>query len=264
MEQIKDIKDFQELQLKIMDKIHSFCVENNINYFLAYGTLLGAIRHNGFIPWDDDIDIFMFREDYERFLSIFPNYCDKEELGIANNRNKEYFFCRPMTKIFDKRTYLKELDYRTDKPYGVFVDIWVLDNLPETNKNKILKKMVNRKRILYLSCLKFQRNLSFKRNMLILFGRLFNPKYLCKKFEKICQSYNKEPSNYIACYIGLDNSCIYFEKNDFIPIMHKFSNRTFFIPSGYDKFLHLRYGHYMQLPPKSQQKIHHNFIAYIK
>ena len=165
-----------------MIKVHQFCEENGIKYYMIAGTLIGAIRHKGFIPWDDDIDIAMPREDYEKFLKIFPEYGKKNNLLAVNNRTKPYYG-RPMTKVIDTRTSLTEPEYRSDDPIGVFVDIWVMDGVPDdASKGDWLKKMRREKEILFASVYKATTQFSFVKNLAILLGRPINYK---KKSRKI-------------------------------------------------------------------------------
>ena len=85
MKEINTLEELKSIELDIMKKIHDFCERKGLTYYLAYGTMIGAIRHNGFIPWDDDIDIFMPREDYERFLKLFVEEQNALKLAIVNH-----------------------------------------------------------------------------------------------------------------------------------------------------------------------------------
>ena len=140
MKIIDNLDELKKIELDIMIKIHQFCEKNNIKYYMIAGTLIGAIRHKGFIPWDDDIDIAMSREEYEKFLREFPAYGEKNNLLAVNNRTNPYYG-RPMTKVIDTRTCLMEPEYRSDDPIGVFVDIWVMDGVPTgVNRNHWQRK----------------------------------------------------------------------------------------------------------------------------
>ena len=109
-------------ELEIIDEIHRICLENNLKYSLAYGTLLGAVRHQGFIPWDDDIDIMMPREDYNKLLSIWNTAAKKE--FIIQNKGVEPNFTQNFTKIRKNNTAYVQDDYELKRPYhtGIFVD----------------------------------------------------------------------------------------------------------------------------------------------
>lgn len=120
MKVIESLDELKKIELDIMIKVHQFCEENGIKYYMIAGTLIGAIRHKGFIPWDDDIDIAMPREDYEKFLKIFPEYGKKNNLLAVNNRTKPYYG-RPMTKVIDTRTSLTEPEYRSDDPIVLLI-----------------------------------------------------------------------------------------------------------------------------------------------
>lgn len=119
------LKDKQEIMLDIMLDIDKFCRENNIRYSLAYGTMLGAVRHKGFIPWDDDLDIFMLREDFERFIKTYPG---ERYHVLYNTRNENEFLATGYAKVHDPSTVIK--GEKTHTKYGVFVDIFPLDPVP--------------------------------------------------------------------------------------------------------------------------------------
>lgn len=125
------LKEKQDIMLDIMIDIDCFCRENNIRYSLACGTLLGAVRHGGFIPWDDDADLFMLREDFDRFVSTYKS--DRFHL-LYNTRKDDEFFAMGYAKVNDPTTYIAETLTMTN--HGVFVDIFPLDRVPVDPKEQ--------------------------------------------------------------------------------------------------------------------------------
>lgn len=117
-------------QLRMLDillYVDKVCKEHNIRYWLSSGTLLGAVRHGGFIPWDDDLDIEMLREDYEKFLKVFPK---SEEFSLQTYRNDKYYLL-PFAKVRDKHSIIEELGNNTNYTYrGIFIDIFCLERSP--------------------------------------------------------------------------------------------------------------------------------------
>ena len=114
----------KEIELSILDYIDDVCKTNHIKYYLAYGTLLGAIRHKGFIPWDDDIDIYLLRDDYMKFVKIVNEQRNDryEILSIYNDDSYNYEFA----KVIDKRTALNASNFIINKKEGVWVDVFPL------------------------------------------------------------------------------------------------------------------------------------------
>ena len=149
MEQ-KELKKLQLTQLKIMDLIHEFCVKNDIKYYMIGGTLLGSVRHKGFIPWDLDIDIAMLRTDYDKFKKISHQLPACLEYHYYGNFKK---YSRPHCEVALKNTMIHaRSDKYNKKTYynGIFIDIFPLDYLPSDNKNLIkqeqqIKKNDNKK-----------------------------------------------------------------------------------------------------------------------
>lgn len=125
------IKEKQQIILEIMKDIDRFCRANNIPYTLSSGTLLGAVRHGGFIPWDDDADMFMLREDFDRFVKTYKS--DKYHL-LFNTRSKDEFFASGYAKVNDPSTYIGESLTMTN--HGIFVDIFPLDYVPDDPKER--------------------------------------------------------------------------------------------------------------------------------
>ena len=157
MKKLLSEEDIRQLQIEILDEVHAFCTANSITYFLAGGTLIGAIRHNGYIPWDDDIDIMMYRDDYNRFINLFNKNNERYHVfSIENDSGYNYHFA----KICDKYTYLDETNLKiNDIDLGINIDLFPLDKLPpEANEENILKELHSLDKKMY--------GLSFKFSML--------------------------------------------------------------------------------------------------
>ena len=149
MKQI-ELPEMKAIEIAILDCFDSFCRENGLSYSLAGGTLLGAVRHKGFIPWDDDIDVLMSRENYEKLQSLaasFPNPYQVNSIHTETNRRKPYLYT--YTKIVDTRTLLVEKPDELDYETGIYIDVFPLDGQP-TDSDEIearyekTKKMINR------------------------------------------------------------------------------------------------------------------------
>ena len=129
-----DLRKAQLLMLKILKEIHNICVKNNIKYFLSDGTLIGAIRHNGFIPWDDDLDIGMLREDYEKFCSIAQEELPEEFVLQTQKTDKGYGL--QFGKVILKNTiWIEKVAKNTKRDYsGLYIDIFPYDKIPEDKR----------------------------------------------------------------------------------------------------------------------------------
>ena len=125
-----NINELKIIQLDITEHFHNFCNKNKIKYSLACGSLIGAIRHNGYIPWDDDIDIYVERKDYDKLIELFPNILDGKYEFICIERNKIWNI--PYGKIFDNRTIVEE-NTNDWLPIGVNIDIFPIDKVPDNN-----------------------------------------------------------------------------------------------------------------------------------
>lgn len=121
-----DIYKTQKIALEMLKVIANICEENNIDYFLAWGTLIGAVRHKGFIPWDDDVDILMPREDYNKFLKIFLNVTNNYDIYSVNNTDRYYI---SLSRIIDNTTIIigEKKSNEDQKDCGIFIDIYPLD-----------------------------------------------------------------------------------------------------------------------------------------
>lgn len=264
-----DLEELKLIQLDIVQALHDFCIENNIKYSLACGSLLGAIRHNGYIPWDDDIDVYMEREDYDRFISMFPqSYKGIYEIACMETMKQWNI---PYGKLFDNRTVMTE-DVDGWLPIGVNIDVFPVDSAPcDIN----LWSRYNRIRTLLLKisrCKKIRlgKERGFLQNLVIGIIKLifvfFSKRFVSKLISVYAQLFNRNKSS--LCLFENVQGLIQkrpFDKEDFKEtILHKFEDRDLCVMKGYDHCLKCGFGDYMQLPPVEKRVSHHVFNAYWK
>lgn len=261
------LREIQLNSLDILKKIKEICEIEKITYFLGYGTLLGAVRHQGFIPWDDDIDIMMPREDYERFIK----YCiiNKEELGCFSlkhySTSKEYIY--PIARFCDTK-YRIEYENAKDYGLGLFVDIYPLDGIDLNNKKFIKQLQLKQTLISFCGISGYKSTKSIIKNFikypLFLISRLLKINSLLQNIDKTSKKYNYKTSKDVECVIwGMKyykTPKILFEKIK----LQKFEDDYFNIPVGYDKILKAYYGNYMELPPIEKQIPQHFYKAFKK
>ncbi|PID83042.1 MAG: hypothetical protein CSB15_00210 [Clostridiales bacterium] len=258
-----DIKGLRKIQLEILDIIHEFCEKNSITYYLSYGTLIGAVRHKGFIPWDDDVDISMPREDYDKFINSFNDYNKKYKLlAMENDENYPYTFA----KVVDADTFLVERD-NPSYPIGVYIDLFPIDGTDKKGKiilkQRVWSTLYLLKNVKLSSKMQVHKTLGLFLSKILLF--IFPKKFIRNRIDNNIYNYDYSSSNYVAGFsIGesydkpIFKSC--FEKK----LLTKFEDREYYIPVGYDEWLKSIYGEYMNLPPVDKQKPHHSFDAYYK
>lgn len=260
-----DIEARKKLQLLILLDVHRFCEENNITYYLSSGSLLGAVRHQGYIPWDDDIDIAMPRPDYDRFFSTYSS-----QYYEAKNIDVDSSWCYIMGKVCDIRTNLQE-NISNDKYFnlGVHIDVFPLDGLPDNflarkiylGKIFLWTKIIGYKVILPLSN---ERNLLKKILHSIFYIILSNIslRFLLQQKNTLIRKYSWQNSLMVSSLatsterIPIDKAL--FENKALLP----FEGYLLYAPSGYDKWLKIVYGDYLQLPPKEKRCVPHNYVAY--
>ena len=252
----KDIlKKLQLTELDILKEIDRICKKYDIKYFLMYGTLLGAVRHKGFIPWDDDIDIGMLQEDYSKFIKVAPKELkDKFHLDAIETNSKYYL---PFIKVRNKLTKFEEsstVNYNGEK--GIWVDIFPFYYTSYNNANRIIKFKAKVLCFLY-GCLVEKSFKNGKGSFLLKFIVKFaSNKFLLTLIKLI--SFKKRKTDNIIFYgfEGVDASIVY-SKEDFIPFDYlDFEDNKFPIPKNYDNVLSKLYGDYMKLPPVDKRITH--------
>lgn len=133
-------QEIKKVELDALLYIRKICQQYHLRYYLAWGTLLGAVRHKGFIPWDDDIDIMMPRSDYERLLELVPSLRHSYYKILSNPKNEDYYYTH--AKMIDTRTLCVENDLQTIQNMGIWVDIFPLDGMPDKFKIHYFKMRV--------------------------------------------------------------------------------------------------------------------------
>ncbi len=249
-----DLSERKKIVIKVLDEFVEICENNGIDYYLAYGTLLGAIRHNGFIPWDDDVDVWVPIEQYERCLEILEK---ESNYKVINQFTQEEYY-HPFSKLADKDTQF--IDERGNYlEWGAYIDIFPLvgtDNVKKVREcchyNKMMYRMLcyeNKtlggsfrgvaKKVLCSVVKIFGKDLSYYRQKINDIIVKMIPK---EKFGSPVSPYGEKDSFYIA---------------DFQKERKDFEGKKYVIPKGYNNVLTALYGDYMTPPPKDKQVSNH-------
>lgn len=265
MEEI-GIDKLKQIQLDMLKDIHTFCVEHEIRYSLAFGTLLGAVRHKGYIPWDDDIDIMMRRDEYERFIKTYGN--DKYRIADLST-NADYGL--PFAKVEDVRTIMNEMVEGTTE-FGIYIDVFPVDNIPDNiSQRKLFYQKKNFWNILYnLKVVKIRRGRSWAKNAILVIGHMLlrpiNKSIIVRKMSQISQTFNAIKTVYVGIVVPADSRI-----EEAIPassfdkyVSCKFEDVEVMAIENYDLYLKAAYGDYMKLPPIEKRVSHHAFKAYWK
>lgn len=258
-----DVITLKNLQLDILDYFSDFCKKHQLSYWIDCGSLLGAIRHKGYIPWDDDIDVGMLRPDYDQCMRLFNKESKRYKFfSIENNKNMNY----AMGKVLDTNTVLYEPNRKGNR-LCVYIDVFVYDNAPDNDKS--VRKMFRKKAFLQkLSYLQMpytpSGNIFRKMAIYIIKGILKTvPKhYFIEKIVKNAKSYVSENTTRVGDFVG-DTKCVFDKRilNNFIEV--EFEGKYYKAPVGYDEWLTIFYGDYRKLPPLEKQISHHQFEAYM-
>lgn len=257
----------KELMLRLLEEIDRFCQDNGITYYLTGGTLLGAVRHNGFIPWDDDIDIALRRSDYERLLAEFKS--ESGDVSILTYKNTKHFIWSA-AKIVNNKTVLIENDVKKAS-IGLNLDMFPLDNVAGDYESvkKYVSKVFKWKNVLTLKYLRLSSDRSLLKNIIVILGKilyLIPDKFIIGRIEKMSRRYeNSNDSEFICNMSGAWGVKEILRRADFDEsVKHEFEGKQFSIPAGYDRILSSLYGDYMTPPPKEKQVSTHSAVVYWK
>lgn len=260
------VEEMKKIQLNILLDIDKFCEKNNIRYYLCGGSLLGAIRHKGFIPWDDDIDICMPRPDYEKFLSTYMNEYYKLFHWKRNNKCLCTF-----AKVYDNRTLLTE-NGDFGESLGVNIDVFPVDGLPKDKRkiNSTIKKMKILWGLVVCATVKDISKRTKQKKLEIRLMRMIYRLFPIKHFItgiviSSAQKYSFDNSNKVATLVwGYGNKEIIHHKTASEYIKAEFEGHMLNIPRNYEEYLINIFGDYMKLPPKEERIYKHGAQAFWK
>ena len=259
--------DCKKIQLSILSYIDEVCTKNNLRYYLCGGTLIGAIRHKGYIPWDDDIDIMLPRTDYHKLINLLK--ADNKYRSLSMYNQPDYYY--PFAKVVDLDTELIEYDLDIKiKDYGVYVDLFPLDGLPNS-KNKIVayyKKIMRARKAYYLAITSHytptnKLSISVVKLLAWCVAQTIGWKKLLNRVDSISKEYDFETAQYIGVPSAGYGSKEVFHKGIVEKALRvEFEEYRFNIPVGYDEYLTSIYGDYMKLPDENNRVTRHNFKAF--
>ncbi len=274
MEDISPLRKLQLAELEILKNVVEICKQNNITYYISGGTFLGAVRHKGFIPWDDDVDVAMPRTDYERFIKILkdnPDYTNYKVSEYSDMSESVHY----QLKITDPSIKVSAKSGKNEQVWSAWIDVFPLDGMPS---NPVVSK-IHQFRLLYLramlkfTCFDDQVNLKDKKRPLIEkiliwiglhtnFGKNGSSIKYLDKIDKVLKKYPETSSKVYVNFMGsykfksiIDKEKIYAEG-----ALYDFEGIKLNAPKDYDKYLTQIYGNYMQIPKKDEQNKHNTEV----
>lgn len=264
MKQI-NVEEVKAIEIQILNFIDDICREHNFVYYLAGGTLLGAVRHKGFIPWDDDIDIIMPRKQYHDFIQAVNDANTQYKIISAYN---DPDYKKLFIKVVDSNTYLEEKDSIKCPNMGVFVDVFPLDVLPnDDKKRKSMKyKAWYLRQIMGHALLwekgNIERPFAYRVGCFLCY--LFGWRKAFNIFENLTIKTANMTSNYAANLSDAPNKSFEWDSSCFdTSVLLPFEGKMYPAAGNYDEYLK-GYGDYMKLPPIEKRISNHDFVAYYR
>lgn len=260
-----DLKRLQQEQLTILEELKRVCIENNLTFYIAYGSCLGAMRHKGFIPWDDDIDVLMPVKDFDRLMQLADQL---KTPFFLQNPDTDPEFCSAIARVRKDGTACVEKDDLSLKcHHGIYIDIYPQYNYPDRFLQRVkivISSIIHRVLIANRPPLNHGKIIKGIGIIIlkILGGK--NRKEKIQKYKKQLRAY--ENTKYVADLYGMDltlTKVIKYKKEWFSePKWVEFEGRMMPIPTNAHEYLTERYGDYMTMPPLEKQKSYHQY-AYV-
>lgn len=252
------------LQIKLLEMFNwltDFLHKNNLRYYLIGGTMLGAVRHEGFIPWDDDIDIGMPRDDYERLIKLLEKPIEHYYIESPYGNAKDYLY--GIAKFYDMNTSMTELTRKGIKR-GVFIDIFPLDGIGNKEDEAIrnYKKIDRTNMLLAMLTCAYRKDRKWWKNCAVFIGRLIpvSAKNCARKLDKLCSEHNFDQFTWVGNLMSTYRSRELMPKEIFgTPTLYNFEGLHVYGPEKYDEYLTQIYGNWRKLPPEDKRHSAHDF-----
>ena len=272
MQQITEITKIQSHLAELLAHFADFCKKHNLTFFLSNGTLIGAVKYQNFVPWDDDCDVMMPREDYDKFLTLYKEHYPHAKYRLLSRVTSETWRM-PYAKLSDTATLLREGDYEFGEELGISLDIFPIDRWHPNKKRAIFQTFRAELYKRFLICANAPSFQTEKKGMkrLILWGihitgKAFGWKRLQKKLCNMAEKSHKYPNTYVGCVAWCCHgtgeilpSCVFSNAVDVT-----FQGKTYPAPAGYDQYLTNLYGEWRKELPPEKQKSNHNIEVFKK
>ena len=258
------IEQMRARQLRLLDAVIEHCAARGLRYYLCAGTLLGAVRHAGYIPWDDDIDLMLPRPDFEKFCASFPSEAptDVSLRSLASSHD----YVLPFAKVCDDRSRL-EVESDIIKGLGVFIDVFPVDGWCDRGRLKSLQRVMLKGLldVMRIKHVVLRRQRTMLRNSLLAVAKVvlapWRPRRVALLMERVARwgRFDSSAEGGVICW-GYQETVPIAAYG--VPKQMTFENRTCAVPYDTDAVLRILYGDYMRLPPEDQQVTLHRFVAY--
>ena len=261
------IAEMKKCELEMLLFIDEICNRHGLRYYLAYGTLLGAVRHKGFIPWDDDVDVAMPRNDFIKLCRLLPS--NTPYALVSSYTTKGYTV--PFAKLYDKRTELKQnYSFLERVELGVYIDIFILDGFPTSSSlARIHSEKINKyMKGWYWANTKFRVSNSLLRDsvrfVLTIPCRIKGAIFYSELLNNTLSVYDFDESVLVSDASSMDplSKCTMLKDVYGEGTLLEFEGHMFSAPQKYDDYLRINYGDYMRIPDEKDRVSNHNYVAY--
>lgn len=252
---MSELEHLQKIILSIAKDIDSLCRKNGIQYYLVGGSCIGAVRHHGFIPWDDDLDIIMTAENYQRFIKLCKEQLDSQKYMLQEGLKD---WPLNFSKIRLKGTTLHEPEdeYATEESHGIYVDIFKLDNVPSNRLKANLQYFFAKYYLCYQLACRGYRSATVKKKIMMALSAPMQINAVRNFVIRQTEKYNNQETEYLGFFYGrTQRRTAITHKNIYgTPRYVDFEDTKLPIPEHYHEYLTQMFGDYMKLPPVEQQK----------
>jgi len=263
-----NIEEIKKIQLNILEQVINFCDKYSLEYRIAYGTLLGAVRHKGYIPWDDDIDIVMPRNSYEVFIDKFNSFSKQfKVLHFQIDRNFPYTFA----KVHHPKSIVIENTALNYTNLGINMDIFPIDRLPKHKLNRKVRffKIRFLKYLLTIKNIRITKTRNRYKNIILLIFKIitgiFPYKFIIRKINSISKRNVSNNSNKSGCILWNYGEKEIFDNSIYSNVRYySFEGIQCIGPQDYEEYLTKIYGDYKELPPVEKRVSHHDLQAYFR